>query len=166
MLSNFDLDRLADFYHLPLVAIEMKDELPSKVKDGCYIINLQSSTCGSGTHWLGLFIYKNNAYFFDSFGGPPPVEIMKFVKKRKGCHMYFNNFIIQDLKSGNCGFYALAFLLWCYSYVLFSKDMKNMYSDFVDAFSDDTTKNDKILKDFFATSEQQNRPSILSRFLK
>jgi hypothetical protein len=44
--------------------------------------------------------------------------------------------------------------------------MKNMYSDFVDAFSDDTTKNDRILKDFFATSEQQNRPSVLSRFLK
>ena len=166
MLSNFDLDRLADFYHLPLVAIEMKDELPSKVKDGCYIINLQSSTAGQGTHWLSLFIYKNNAYFFDSFGAPPSIEIMKFVKKRKGCHLYFNNFIIQDLKSENCGWYALAFLLWCYSYVLFSKDMKNMYSKFVDAFSDDTTKNDKILKDFFATSETSNRPSVLSRFLK
>ena len=46
MLSNFDLERLANFYHLPLVAVEMKDELPSKVKDGCYIINLQSSTVG------------------------------------------------------------------------------------------------------------------------
>ena len=166
MLSNFDLERLANFYHLPLVAVEMKDELPSKVKDGCYIINLQSSTAGQGTHWLSLFIYKNNAYFFDSFGAPPSIEIIKFVKKRKGCHLYYNNFIIQDLKSENCGFYALAFLLWCYSYVLFSKDMKHMFDDFVDAFSDDTTKNDKILKDFFATSEQQNRPSVLSHFLK
>ena len=63
MLSNFDLERLAEFYHLPLVAITMKDELPAKVEDGCYIINLQSSTSGNGTHWLGLFIYKNNAYF-------------------------------------------------------------------------------------------------------
>ena len=165
MLSNFDLERLAEFYHLPLVAITTKDELPAKVEDGCYIINLQSSTSGNGTHWLALFIHKNIAYFFDSYGAPPSVEIMKFVKKRKGCHMYYNNFIIQDLKSDNCGFYALAFLLWCYSYVLFSKDMKNMYSDFVDAFSDDTTKNDKILKDFFATSEISNRPSVLSRFL-
>ena len=57
MLSNFDLERLADFYHLPLVTIEMKDELPSKVKEGCYIINLQSSTAGQGTHWLSLFIH-------------------------------------------------------------------------------------------------------------
>ena len=111
MLSNFDLERLAEFYNLPLVAITMKDELPEKVEDGCYIINLQSSTSGNGTHWLGLFIHKNNAYYFDSYGAPPSVEIMKFVKKRKGCHMYYNNFIIQDLKSQNCGWYTLAFLL-------------------------------------------------------
>ena len=166
MLSNFDLERLAEFYHLPLVAITMKDELPTKVVDGCYIINLQSSTSGNGTHWLSLFIYKTNSYFFDSYGAPPSVEIMKFVKKRKGCHMYYNNFIIQDLKSVNYGFYALAFLLWCYSYILFSKVMKHMFNDFIEAFEDDTTKNDKILKDFFATSETSNRPSVLSHFLK
>jgi hypothetical protein len=166
MLSNFDLERLAEFYNLPLVAVAMKDELPATVKDGCYIINLQSSTSGSGTHWLGLFIYKSNAYYFDSFGAPPSVEIIKFVKKRKGCHLYYNNFIIQDLKSGNCGFYALAFLLWCFSYILLSKDMKNMFSDFVNTFVDDTKENDKILKEFFETSVKQNRPSVLSRFLK
>jgi hypothetical protein len=166
MLSNFDLERLAEFYNLPLVAITMKDELPEKVEDGCYIINLQSSTSGNGTHWLGLFIHKNNAYYFDSYGAPPSVEIMKFVKKRKGCHMYYNNFIIQDLKSQNCGWYTLAFLLWCYSYVLFSKDMKNMFNEFVKSFVDDTKENDKILKEFFETSVKQNRPSVLSRFLK
>ena len=166
MLSNFDLERLAEFYNLPLVAITMKDELPATVKDGCYIINLQSSTDGQGTHWLSLFIHKNNAYYFDSYGAPPSVEIMKFVKKRKGCHMYYNNFIIQDLKSQNCGWYTLAFLLWCYSYVLFSKDMKNMFNEFVKSFVDDTKENDKILKEFFETSVKQNRPSVLSRFLK
>ena len=144
----------------------MKDELPEKVEDGCYIINLQSSTSGNGTHWLGLFIHKNNAYYFDSYGAPPSVEIIKFVKKRKGCHMYYNNFIIQDLKSQNCGWYTLAFLLWCYSYVLFSKDMKNMFNEFVKSFVDDTKENDKILKEFFETSVKQNRPSVLSRFLK
>jgi hypothetical protein len=80
--------------------------------------------------------------------------------------MYYNNFIIQDLKSQNCGWYALAFLLWCYSYVLFSKDMKNMFNEFVKSFVDDTKENDKILKEFFETSVKQNRPSVLSRFLK
>jgi len=166
MLSNFDLERLAEFYNLPLVAITMKDELPEKVEDGCYIINLQSSTSGNGTHWLGLFIHKNNAYYFDSYGAPPSVEIIKFVKKRKGCHMYYNNFIIQVLKSQNCGWHTLVFLLWCYSYILFSKDMKNMFNEFVKSFVDDTKENDKILKEFFETSVKQNRPSVLSRFLK
>jgi len=166
MLSNFDLERLAEFYNLPLVAITMKDELPATIKEGCYIINLQSSTAGQGSHWLGLFIHKNNAYYFDSFGGSPPLEVIKFVKTRKGCHLYYNNFIIQDLKSGNCGFYALAFLLWCYSYILFSKNMTNMFNDFVNSFVDDTKENDIILKEFFKTSIKPNRPSVLSRFLK
>ena len=166
MLSNFDLEDLAMFYNLPLVAVTMKDELPTKVKDGCYIINLQSSTSGNGTHWLGLFIHKNNAYFFDSFGCPPSIEIMKFVRNRKGCHLYYNNFIIQDLKSENCGWFALAFLLWCYSYILFSKDMKNMFNDFVSSFVEDTKENDKILKEFFETSVKSNRPPVLSHFLK
>jgi hypothetical protein len=29
----------------------MKNEMPKKLIDGCYIINLQSSTQGNGTHW-------------------------------------------------------------------------------------------------------------------
>jgi hypothetical protein len=44
--------------------------------------------------------------------------------------------------------------------------MKNMFSDFVNTFVDDTKENDKILKEFFETSVKQNRPSVLSRFLK
>ena len=166
MLTNFDLERLATFYHMPLVAVTMKDELPAKPVDGCYIINLQSSTAGSGTHWTSLFIHKENAYFFDSFGSPPSIEIIKFVKKRKGSHLYYNNFIMQDLKSENCGWFAIGFLLWCCSHIIFNKDMKNMINEFIDGFSNDTTKNDQILKDFFETSAKANRPSVLSRFLK
>ena len=41
-----------------------------------------------------------------------------------------------------------------------------MFNDFVEAFVDDTTKNDKILKDFFATSATANRPAVLVRFLR
>ena len=51
MLSNFDLEKLAGFYKLPLIGIHMKNEMPKKPVDGCYIINLQSSTQGNGTHW-------------------------------------------------------------------------------------------------------------------
>ena len=52
MITNFDLEKLARFYKLPLVSICMKNELPPEPKEGCYIVNMQSSSAGNGTHWL------------------------------------------------------------------------------------------------------------------
>ena len=112
MLSNFNLENLAGFFKHFLVGIFMKNEMPNKPTDGCYIINLQSSTQGNGSHWTGLFIYKKMSFYFDSFGAPPPVEIILFSKKRKGGHLLYSNWIIQDLKSEACGWYSLGFLLY------------------------------------------------------
>ena len=164
MISNFELERLAKFYRLPLISICMKDELPKKVEDGCYIINMESSFMGSGTHWVALFVYKNTAYYFDSFGATPPVEIIKFVKKRKNSHLVYNNFIIQDLTSGNCGYFSLAFLLYMNQNKL--RDLEDIFNEFVNFFANDTTKNDDILKSFFASSPTNSQPSILKKFIK
>ena len=122
MLSNFDLEKICKFYKLPIVSISMKDELPSTIKDGCYIVNMQSSSQGNGTHWVALFVYKFNAFYFDSFGGLPPNEIMKFVKKRNNCHLFYNNWIIQNIKSSQCGWYCIAFLKHMYQNLL--QDLK------------------------------------------
>ena len=84
MFSNFDLEKLAGFYKLPLIGIHMKNEMPKKPVDGCYIINLQSSTQGNGTHWTAMIIWKKKSYYFDSFGTAPPVEIINFTKKKNG----------------------------------------------------------------------------------
>ena len=164
MLSNFDLERIAKFYKLPLISICMKNELPTALKDGCYIVNMQSSTAGSGTHWVSLFVYKDNSYYFDSFGATPPVELINFVKKRKGCHLLYNNFIIQDLKSESCGWYCLAFLL-CMFENRTRQNFKDVYNEFVNKFAEDTTKNDDILKSFFALSPAERRPNILKNFI-
>ena len=164
MLSNFDIEKICKFYKLPLIAITMKDELPRIVKNGCYVINMQSSTQGNGTHWVALFIYKTNAFYFDSFGGLPPTEIMKFVKKRKECHLYYNNWIIQNLKSSHCGWYSISFLKYMYQNIL--QDLKTAYNDFVNNFEDDTTKNDDILRSFFASSVSHDSPSLVNKFLK
>ena len=48
MLTNFDLDDISEHYGFPLNGVVMKDEL----KTGNYIVNLESSTQGDGTHWL------------------------------------------------------------------------------------------------------------------
>jgi hypothetical protein len=163
-LSNFDIEKICKFYKLPIVAITMKDELPRSVKNGCYVINMQSSSEGNGTHWVALFIYKTNAFYFDSFGGLPPVEIMKFVKKRKECHLYYNNWIIQNIKSSQCGWYCIAFLKHMYQNL--QQDLKVAYNDFVNNFADDTTRNDDILRSFFASWPNDERPGLIKKFLK
>ena len=164
MITNFNLEKLAKFYKLPLVCISMKDELPPKPKEGCYIVNMQSSSAGSGTHWVAFFFFKNICYYFDSFGASPPLEIINFIKKEKGSHLLFNNFIIQDLKSSQCGYFALAFLLYMYANRQKS-NLKEVFNEFVNNFADDTNKNDEILKSFFASTPLNGSPSFLKKYI-
>ena len=42
------------------------DNLPNKIKDGVYEINLDEYS-DIGTHWIALYIQSNDAKYFDSF---------------------------------------------------------------------------------------------------
>ena len=44
-----------------------RDNLPDKIKDGTYIINLDEYS-DIGTHWVALYISNNDVNYFDSFG--------------------------------------------------------------------------------------------------
>ena len=152
MLSNIELGDLAIHYKIPLVTICMKDELPKRVQDGNYIINLQSSKApdgeyNPGTHWLSMKIKGKAACFFDSFGAPCPQEVTDFVKKRKGSRLAFNNWDVQDLKSENCGFFALSFLI--YMDRNSQMDIYTAFNDYVNLYGDNTKRNDAALKQFY-----------------
>ena len=69
MLSSFQLDKLAKYYKLHIYEICMIDELQNTVKDRGYIINMQSSNRGTGTHRVSLYIIRDNAYYFDILRG-------------------------------------------------------------------------------------------------
>ena len=43
------------------------DNLPNKIKDRAYIINLDEYS-DIGTHWVALYIQNNDVTYFDSFG--------------------------------------------------------------------------------------------------
>jgi len=146
MLTNFQLEDLAKKYHIPLVAICMKDELPKSPRDGNYIINLQSSDGGknTGTHWTALIIKGKYALFSDPFGEWPSMEIRDFVKKRKGCHLGFIDADIQDIDSDNCGRFCLSFLKY-----VNSNDLYDSANKYVHLFSKNTKLNDKILMQMF-----------------
>ena len=44
-----------------------RDNLPNKIKDGAYVINLDGYS-DIGTHWIALWVNNNSVTYFDSFG--------------------------------------------------------------------------------------------------
>ena len=43
-----------------------RDNLPNKLKDEAYVINLDEYS-NIGTHWIALYALNNNVTYFDSF---------------------------------------------------------------------------------------------------
>ena len=59
-----------------------RDNLPNKIKDGAYVINLDEHS-DIGTHWFALWVNTNNVTYFDSFGVEHiPKEIKTFIKNK------------------------------------------------------------------------------------
>ena len=79
----------------------MRDNLPKKKRtEECGIVNFADSL-SDGTHWVCYF----NNYYFDSYGLPPPLEIVQYL----GDNLEYNIYQIQ--KSGQiCGHLCLYFL--------------------------------------------------------
>ena len=147
MLSNFDIEEIANHYNID-VQIIMKDELKSmKPINTNYIINLESSTMGNGTHWMALKIENKNCVYCDSYGMLPPEEIISFCKRVQKSHLSYNTKEIQDLSAQTCGFFAMAFLIF-----LNYNNNNNLYqksSSFSNLFSSNTKLNNKILQQFY-----------------
>ena len=63
-------------------SVYSRDNLPNKIKDGAYVINLDVYS-DIGTHWIALYVKNNVATYFDSFGVEHiPKEIKTFIKNR------------------------------------------------------------------------------------
>jgi len=103
--SNIDLLNIAKYFDIGnLVDVCQKDKLMMYplINNSFYIINTQDSTEGTGTHWTGLFLNRSQSYFFDSYGASPSNSIVEYCKKYTK-NLLYNNFIVQDLDSDNCG---------------------------------------------------------------
>ena len=164
-LSNYEIEDIAKHYRLPLIDCCMKDELSSTLQNGYYIINLESSNQGDGTHWTCLIVQKNVAVFCDSFGAPPSSEIIDFVKKRKGMRMAFNNEIIQDINSDNCGFFCL-YLCWFVDKHKSSGGLTKIVDAFTHLFNDDTKQNDAILRQLYRNIPDKNPPKPVMKLMR
>jgi hypothetical protein len=136
-LSNFDI---VDIIHSQGVddfhGVYMKDQLPNRLERGSYVINLQSSKDGNGTHWVCLYYTPNFSYYYDSYGFIAPLEVQKKIMP----YMY-NDLEIQDIDSTACGFYCVAFVL----YLNKKMNIEKAFMEFINFFGKDTERNEAIL---------------------
>ena len=85
-----------------------RDNLPNKIKDGAYLINLDKYS-NIGTHWIALYVKNNDITYFDSFGVEHvPKEIIKFIGRK---NVITNIFRIQAYDSIMCGIFVLDLLI-------------------------------------------------------
>ena len=84
-----------------------KDNLPNKIKNGPYVINLDG--CHHiGTHWVALYVNNKTVTYFDSFGVEHiPKEIMKFIGDK---NIITNIFRIHAYGSVMCGYFCIGFI--------------------------------------------------------
>jgi hypothetical protein len=119
------------------VQIYMKDELPSKLKQGFYVVNLASlKDDNDGTHWTSFYYTPNRTYYFDAYGFPAALEVDKKIRP-----YIYNTKDLQSYSSTACGFYCIAFILFMNS----NKNKLDGFMKFINLFSNNTKENDKIL---------------------
>ena len=77
------------------------DNLPDKIKDGAYVINLYEYS-DIGTHWIALYVNSKTITYFDSF------EVEHIPKKNQ--YIIANIFRIQAYDSVMRGYFCIGFL--------------------------------------------------------
>lgn len=103
-LSNFDILEAASKLKIPnFRGVFLRDTLPKKTRNhGCGILNLDD-TSGKGTHWVAWYKNKNKKYYFDSYGLPPPTEMIHYLKSP----ILYNTEQIQRRDQVFCGHLCL-----------------------------------------------------------
>lgn len=133
-LSNKELFEISKKMNIPLKNIFTKDMIPKDLNHGYYIINLQSSNEGNGTHWTCfLKDIDDMIYYMDAFGFPAPNELPQ--------PYIYENKQIQNINTSSCGYYCLGFIKYTNQF----KDKLKGYKSFSNLFNKDTTKNEQIL---------------------
>ena len=109
-LSNFDLKEWVNNLGIKnFRGIYSRDQLPSKIKKECGIINLDDMQ-GPGTHWVCYRNIDSVVEYFDPFGLIMPNEALKYFNT-SGKHIVYSIDEIQNRNSVLCGYWCLYYLL-------------------------------------------------------
>jgi hypothetical protein len=86
-----------------------KDQLVDKNPTGFYIVNMENSTDGPGSHWVLVWVHIIPIYA-DPYGIYPPPEIVNFMTRAEnGDRRVWSKIDYQTLTSEECGNYCCDF---------------------------------------------------------
>ena len=79
-----ELLRLAELLKIPIFrGVKMRDELLPLLRrphnHECGILNFNTYD-EQGSHWVAWYKSGKDRYYFDSYGEPPPMELIKYLK--------------------------------------------------------------------------------------
>lgn len=142
--SDYQLQELAYKAKIPLVEINFAEDIKID-RNGAYIINLGDRQI-SGTHWTGLWIEGNSAFYFDSFAGPPEDILIKKIKDYGIKFLIFNSeYEFQRIEENLCGVWVLMFLYFMNLRKGSIEDrFKKMYDRYEDTIPLSKTKKYKV----------------------
>ena len=137
-LTNFEIQAYYQNEHR-FNGVHSTDNLPDKIKDGSYVINLDEYS-DIGTHWIALYVNNKTVTYFDSFAVEHiPKEIKKFINNK---NIITNIFRIQAYDPVMCGYFCIGFI----SYMFMNKTL----TDYTNLFSPNNfKKNDDIILNYF-----------------
>ena len=109
-LCDDDILNYVEQLQIPhFIGVKMRDELPKHepMTKECGILNLNSHL-QSGSHWTCWYKRGKDRYYFDSFGEPPPIELLQYLKTyiewRKDLPAIKCNAVtVQHDQSNECG---------------------------------------------------------------
>ena len=137
-MTNFEIQ--AYYQNEPrFIGVYRRDNLPDKIKDGAYVINLDEYS-DIGTHWIALYVNNRTVAYFDSFGIEHiPKEVKKVIGNR---NITSNIYRIQNYDSIMCDYFCIGFI----DYMFKGKSL----TDYTNLFSPNNfTKNDDIILNYF-----------------
>ena len=104
--------------------VYFRDNLPDKIKDGKYVINLDEHS-DIETHWITLYVNTKTVIYLDSFGVEHFLnEIKKFINNK---NIKTNIFRIQAYDSVMCRYFCIGYIDFVFK--------GNSLTDFTNLFS-------------------------------
>ena len=137
-LTNFEIQ--AYYQNEPRFnEVHSRDNLPHKIKDGTYVINLDEYS-DIGTHWEAVYVNNKTVTYFDSFGIEHIYKEIRVFMKDKD--IIANIYKIQSYDSIICVYYCIGFI----NFMLQGSSL----AVFTNLFSQNNFKeNDDIILNYF-----------------